>query len=132
MFASITLCYLWKHCHILTLTKNMRLQSNSSSTILEQLREFAKWILKVGDGKLAEPNDGEVEIEIPKDLLTTNFDNPLHAIVELTYPSLLQNFKDPQFLKERAILASTLDIVLKINDYILSLILGQEKNISKF
>ena len=127
VFASISSSYLWKHCHILTLTKNMRLQSNSSSANLEQITEFAEWILKVGDGKLAEPNDGETEIEIPNEFLITEFDNPLEAIVNSTYPSLLHNFKDPQFLKERAILAPTLDIVQKINEYMLSLIPGEEK-----
>ena len=38
-----------------------------------------------------------------------------------------KEFKDPQFIKERAILAPTRDIVQKVNEYMLSLILGEEK-----
>ena len=91
------------------------------------MKDFANWILKVGDGKLAEPNDGEAKIEIPHEHLITEFDNPLEAIVKCTYPSLLEKFKDPEYLKERAILAPTLDIVQKLNEYMLSLIPGEEK-----
>ena len=127
VFASIKSSYLWQHCRVLTLTKNMRLQSNPSSIDSTQSGEFAEWILKVGDGKLAEPNDGEAEIEIPSEHLITEFDNPLEGIVNSTYPSILANYTDPHFLKERAILAPTLDIVHKINEYILSLIPGEEK-----
>ena len=60
-----------------------------------QLKEFVDWILKVRDGKLVEPNDGEAEIEIPHEHLITEFDNTLEAIVNCTYPSLSEKFKDP-------------------------------------
>lgn len=51
----------------------------------------------------------------------------IEAIVDSTYPNLLQQNTNAQFLQCRAILASTNDIVDKINDYTLALISGQHK-----
>ncbi|RZC08350.1 hypothetical protein D0Y65_015190 [Glycine soja] len=49
------------------------------------------------------------------------------AIVEATYPDLLHNYSNGDFLQKRVVLASTKDVVDKINDYVLSLIPGEEK-----
>ncbi|KAF1876696.1 hypothetical protein Lal_00031507 [Lupinus albus] len=81
-----------------------------------------KWILKVGDGKLSKPNDGCVEVDIPEELLILHFDNPIEAIVSNTYPNLHLFYNDEQFLQCWAILASTIDIVDQINEYVLSII----------
>ncbi|KAF1893693.1 hypothetical protein Lal_00002208 [Lupinus albus] len=122
--ATINSSYLWHHCTILNLTKNMRLQNDDNTT---EIREFLEWILKVGDGKLSEPNDGCVEVNIPEELLILHFDNPIEAIVSSTYPDLHLHYNDEQFLQCRAILASTIDIVYQINEYVLSIIPGEEK-----
>ncbi|KAF1886921.1 hypothetical protein Lal_00046159, partial [Lupinus albus] len=58
--------------------------------------------------KLSESNDGCVEVYIPEELSILDFDNPIDAIV-------------------CTILASTIEIVDQINDYILSIIPGEEK-----
>ncbi|KAF1866204.1 hypothetical protein Lal_00024202 [Lupinus albus] len=115
--ATINSSYLWHYCTILNLTKNMRLQNDDNTT---EIREFSEWILKVGDGKLLEPNDG-------CELLILHFDNPIEAIVSSTYPDLHLHYNDEQFLQCRAILASTIDIVDQINEYVLSIIPGEEK-----
>ncbi|KAE9617003.1 putative DNA helicase Pif1, P-loop containing nucleoside triphosphate hydrolase [Lupinus albus] len=122
--ATINSSYLWHYCTILNLTKNMRLQNDDNAT---EIREFSEWILKVGDGKLSEPNDGCVEIDIPYGLLILHFDNPIEAIVYSTYPDLHLHYNDEQFLQCRAILASTIDIVDQINEYVLIIIPGEEK-----
>ena len=44
-----------------------------------------------------------------------------------TYPNLQQRFNDPEILKDRAILAPTLEAVEKINDFVLSQIPGSER-----
>ncbi|KAL2976387.1 hypothetical protein AAZX31_13G005400 [Glycine max] len=80
-----------------------------------------------GDGKLAEPNDGYGEITIPDEFLIKDFQDPIQAIVEATYPDLLHNYSNGDFLQKRVVLASTKDVVDKINDYVLSLIPGEEK-----
>lgn len=110
----------------------MRLQSVNTPESATELKEFAEWILKVGDGKLNEPNDGEADIEIPDDLLLTNETNPLQAIVSNTYPNLVQTFNNPAFLKDRAILAPTLEAVEQVNNFVLSQVPGAEKDLFKF
>ncbi|XP_058771592.1 uncharacterized protein LOC131644971 [Vicia villosa] len=125
--ASICSYYIWDYCQVLTLTKNMRLQQGSDNTSSKELAEFSKWILNVGDGKISEPNDGLVDIEIPQDLLITNYEDPIKAIVENTYPNLVNVFQDVAYLQGKAILASTIEVVDKINHYVLDLIPGEEK-----
>ncbi|XP_045791408.1 uncharacterized protein LOC123886112 [Trifolium pratense] len=97
----------------------MRLQGNGNS---DELKKFYEWILKVGDGKLAVPNDGYADIDIPKDLLILDYDDPIHAIVHSTYPNLIEHYKSANFLQSRAILASTTEVVDQINSYVLTLI----------
>jgi ATP-dependent DNA helicase PIF1 len=99
----------------------MRLKNCSNS---DEISQFSKWILKVGEGKIAEPNDGFAEIEIPKELLIVDYDEPIPAIVANTYPNMVANYKSQKFLEERAILASTIEVVDQINNYVLSLIPG--------
>ncbi|KAF1877518.1 hypothetical protein Lal_00040234 [Lupinus albus] len=106
--ATINSSNLWHQCKILTLSKNMQC------------------ILNVGDGKLSEPNDGCVEVDIPDELLILDFDNPIDAIVCSTYPNLQQHYKDEEYLQSKAILASTIEIVDQINNYILSIIPSEE------
>jgi ATP-dependent DNA helicase PIF1 len=120
--ASINSSKIWNHCRVLTLTKNMRLQGLGKK---DEIAKFSDWILKVGEGKISEPNDGYAEIDIPKELLILDYDEPIPAIVQSTYPNLVQHYKCPKFLQARAILASTIEVVDKINEYVLSLIPGQ-------
>jgi len=77
-----------------------------------------------GDGMLGEPNDGLVEINIPKELLISDFTDPIQAIILMTYPSLMTNYNNDTFFQHRAILTSRIKTVNKINDYILSIIAG--------
>jgi hypothetical protein len=89
--ATINASKIWDHCQVLTLTKNMRLQCGSSEIEKQEMAEFSRWILDIGEGRLGNPNDGVADIEIPQDLLLTNFDDPILAIVNSTYPDLLHN-----------------------------------------
>ncbi|WJX27140.1 DNA helicase [Trifolium repens] len=102
----------------------MRLQSSQDSPLNSEISEFSNWLLKVGESKLSEPNNGYAEIEIPKELLITGYDDPIKEIVESTYPNLLQHYNCPQYLQSKAILASTIEIVDQINNYVLNLIPG--------
>jgi ATP-dependent DNA helicase PIF1 len=120
--ASINASKIWDHCKVLTLTKNMRLQGGKTS---DEVAKFSEWILKVGEGKLSEPNDGYADIDIPKELLILDYDEPIPAIVQSTYPNLADQYKCPKFLQSRAILASTIQVVEEINNYVLSLIPGK-------
>ena len=48
-------------------------------------------------------------------------------IVSHTYPDIQHKYKDEEFLKSIANLASTNEVVDQINDYILNIIPGEEK-----
>lgn len=130
--ASINASYIWDQCQMFHLTKNMRLQSGNNDVEKAELKEFSNWILDVGDGKLNLPNDGFAEIEIPNDLLITTFEDPIEAIVKSTYPDLLDHYQNQHFLKNRAILASTIETVDQINDHVLQLIPGFYTSFSLF
>ncbi|CAH9113324.1 unnamed protein product [Cuscuta europaea] len=104
----------------------MCLQSSKDTTNIKEIQDFSKWMLEAGDGKISEPNDGYATIQIPNEFLITDYDDPIHGIVESTYPNILQQFKNKEYLKSRAILASTSEIVDDINEYILSLLPGED------
>ncbi|KAF1865966.1 hypothetical protein Lal_00041664 [Lupinus albus] len=65
--------------------------------------------------------------KIIRELLILYFDNPIEAIVSSTYPDLQLHYSDEQFPQCRAILASTIDIVDQINEYVLSIIPSEEE-----
>ncbi|XP_058774376.1 uncharacterized protein LOC131648657 [Vicia villosa] len=125
--STINASYIWDHYKVLTLTKNMCLQVGTNLTNTEEIHNFPKWILQVGEGKISELNDGYVEISIPPELLLTYFVNPVEKIVTSTYPNILENYTDSIFLKSRAILASTIEAVDEINDYVINLLPGDAK-----
>ncbi|KAG7599001.1 Nucleic acid-binding OB-fold [Arabidopsis suecica] len=128
--AALNASYLWNHCKVLKLTKNMRLLSKDLiPSEAKDIKEFSEWILAVGDGKIAQPNDGEVMIEIPEEFLITNADNPIEAISREVYgdPKLLKDETDPVFFQQRAILCPTNEDVGIVNDYMLDQLEGDEQ-----
>uniref|UniRef100_A0A0R0KGW9 ATP-dependent DNA helicase n=1 Tax=Glycine max TaxID=3847 RepID=A0A0R0KGW9_SOYBN len=130
--ATINSSYLWPSCQVLTLTKNMRLQANAQSVDDQEIAKFAKWILDIGDGVIGNENDGYATVEIPEYLLITEYNDPIDAIVRSTFPNLYQHHSNLEFFKCRAILASTNETVEEVNDYILSLILGEHMEYLSF
>ena len=125
--ATINSSNLWPHCKVLKLTKNMRLQATSSLSVEQELKLFAEWIIKIGDGKLGMDNDGTAEVEIPTEFLILESTSPLKSIVDFTYPNLLDNLKNYAFFEDRALLAPTLEVVEMVNEFVLSQIPGEEK-----
>ncbi|KAL3623920.1 hypothetical protein CASFOL_032736 [Castilleja foliolosa] len=114
--------YLWKHCTVLRLTKNMRLQSLDDIEERAKLKEFSEWIASIGDGRVGtESEKGSASIEILEDMLIKYSGDPIAAIVEDTYPMFRDSVDDPMFLRDRAILAPTLAAVHSINNYMNSL-----------
>ena len=102
----------------------MRLEANRDATDRAETAAFVEWILNIGDGIAGQQNDGYGSIEIPKDLLIIEYDDPLYAIVNSTFPKLSHHHTNPEYFQARAILASTNETVQQVNDYILSLIPG--------
>jgi ATP-dependent DNA helicase PIF1 len=104
----------------------MRLQCGSSPLEKQEMSDFSNWILKVGEGKINEPNDGIVDIKIPPELLIMTFEDPILAIIKSTYPNFFDNYLDYDFLSCRAILASTIEVVEKVNCVVLDMLPGNE------
>ncbi|XP_061340530.1 uncharacterized protein LOC133287008 [Gastrolobium bilobum] len=125
--ATINSSHLWFHCHLLTLTKNMRLNSGSTTHDVKEIKEFSEWLLKVGDGDLGDDEDEESMITIPDELLITESEDPLSDMVNFVYPNLLDNILDPTFFKERAILTPKLSDVSMLNEHLISMIPGEER-----
>lgn len=55
----------------------MRLTIDSDPAEFESIKKFSEWILKLGDGKLSERNDGEAVINIPRDMLLIDSLDPI-------------------------------------------------------
>ncbi|GFP95297.1 ATP-dependent DNA helicase pif1 [Phtheirospermum japonicum] len=129
VYASICSSRLWENCKILRLTKNMRLTvgQSMSKSVEREIRDFSEWILKIGDGKIGTEVDGQTLIDIPDDILLQTSGDHVAAIVESTYPSLLQNFGNQSFFEERAILAPTNSVVETVNEYVMSILPGDER-----
>lgn len=125
--ASLSSSYIWEKCKVLRLTKNMRLTVDNQASDIEQTRIFANWLLDLGEGKVGSVNDGEAIIDIPDDLLITDSTDPIYALIEFVYPSILINVKNSSYFQERGILAPKHEVVQEINDHLLSLFPGDEK-----
>jgi len=117
---------------VLRLTVNMRLGASSVLVEQEEIANFGKWILLIGDSNDASDENGEMEIEIPEDLLITDTTNPLMSLIDFVYPDLNDNLGDPLFFQEMGILTPTLDSVEHVNKYMMSLIPGEEKEYLSF
>ena len=70
------------------------LKSGGTPDEVEEIRLFADWLLSVGDGNVGGPNDGEVDFDLPGDILIRDATEPVAAIVDDTYPSLLDHVGD--------------------------------------
>ncbi|KAL6518025.1 hypothetical protein OROMI_033726 [Orobanche minor] len=119
--ATICSSPIWRHCKVLRLTKNMRLQNCSNGDDLDDLRSFSNWLTSIGDGTLRGDNDGEIDIHIPNDLLITESNDFVRSIVDATYPEFCDHIGDLSYLQGRAILAPTLEEVDRINEYMVSM-----------
>ncbi|XP_025692828.1 uncharacterized protein [Arachis hypogaea] len=115
--ASLNSSYLWQHCEVLKLTVNMRLQSMTTDDEVEGLKQFAEWILQVGNGISDRSCDGCNSINIPPEFLITNYSDPIKAIVEAIYSDYIADMSNESNLKGRAILAPTVNAVDEVNDY---------------
>nr|GFA65162.1 ATP-dependent DNA helicase PIF1-like [Tanacetum cinerariifolium] len=76
---------------------NMRLAVGSTDSEKKEIQEFADWILDIGNGKVGGTNDGESNVVFPDNMWIPETDGDVGAIIDDTYPDLLQNLCDPSF-----------------------------------
>lgn len=113
--SSINSSYLWDSCELLTLSTNMRLLSPTSDVEAKERKDFSDWVLQIGNGVIGSINDFDMTVDIPEDLLIQSTDDHVQTIVDTIYPSLVTNMIDPQYFRDRAILAPTNDLVDILN-----------------
>nr|XP_017217079.1 PREDICTED: ATP-dependent DNA helicase RRM3-like [Daucus carota subsp. sativus] len=130
--ACITRSRLWNICKVYVLEKNMRLNKGSSQREIDELNEFAKWVLAVGDGTLHPTQDGgnylEDDIVVPAQFCDLDNENSVENMICSIYPDFIQNARNPKYLSERAILTPTNQTVGHLNSLIVEMISGDAVN----
>nr|GFA01495.1 hypothetical protein [Tanacetum cinerariifolium] len=118
--------YLWQHCTVLQLTKNIRLRVGCNPEDAERINDFANWILNIGEG-IGGKNDGHAPVEFPEEMLIPDSDDQIESLIIETYDNWQRNLWDPTYFQERSILPHTHEQVDKINERMLAKLLGKEK-----
>ncbi len=117
--------YLWKELKKLNLTINMRLKVRDY-TELNQRKEFAEYLLRIGNGTepIITDLDGDY-IKLPKELCIkeANVDEFFRSFV---FNDLLNNYKNEDYFKNRAILCTKNKTVDFLNQTILNSIPEEE------
>ncbi|XP_076896951.1 uncharacterized protein LOC143550109 [Bidens hawaiensis] len=113
-------------CKVLKLTKNMRLLVGCRSSEVENIKEFADWLLDIGQGTLGGPNDGESVIYIPNDLLILNSVDSIGDLIRFVYSDILDRFNELTYFQDRALLAPLNEVVQEINERMLALFPSDE------
>ena len=98
----------------------------------KDLQSFNDWILSIGNGTIKEPseiddNSDSMTVQIPKEILIQTTGNKIEALVDYVYPDFHNRFSEPDYLKERAILSTTNEIVDEINNYMTNLLPTPER-----
>ncbi|KAK1359340.1 hypothetical protein POM88_043814 [Heracleum sosnowskyi] len=107
----------------------MRLNKGKSEVEIDKFKEFAKWVLDIGDGKVSVPYSDvsefvEDEILVPPEFCDLTNVNSVDNMISSTYPSFEENCRDPSYLSERAILTPTNQTVGHLNALILEKVFG--------
>ena len=115
---------IWKHVHVLNLTRNMRVERLTGSEGTIQ-RDFASWLLRVGDGTekvypAISPNAIRLPDAIVASVPTAQF------LIDTIYGEP-RRFADAHYLVERAILTPRNEDVNDINDRVRKLFTGPER-----
>lgn len=97
---------------------------------MEHLSSFAQWVLDTADGKIKPPlsegkDFGEDDIIVPAQFCDLTNQNSVDNMIESTYTDFMNNWKDPKYLSDRAILTPTNQTVTHLNDLIVEKIPGE-------
>ena len=88
------------------------LQQNTSQERIDQLKDYSKWLLAIGDGKepSAVPNVDGI-IEIPPQMVCSSKEE----LESTAYDNFLANYNDVGYLSGKAIMLSTNNIIQQCN-----------------
>jgi len=111
--ASVIHSYLWPHFTTLRLTKNMRVERmirmNADEQRVKKLKNYAKWLLEIGEGTVDTVCDGI--IEVPDQMVCQG----KYELEQNVYDNFLDNYDDPNYLMRQAIMSGTNDTIRQCN-----------------
>ncbi|XP_017484852.1 PREDICTED: uncharacterized protein LOC108373467, partial [Rhagoletis zephyria] len=109
--ACLKASHLWNYVEKITLTTNMRvhLLQDTSAQI------FSKQLLDIGNGKVHIDRTTN-EISFPSNFCQVQ--QSIQDVIDRVFPNLTINYRNPEWLRERAILAPKNDDVSKLNGQI--------------
>ncbi|KAJ9547568.1 hypothetical protein OSB04_020111 [Centaurea solstitialis] len=90
------------------------------------IKAFDSWMLQIGSGSIYDDVTNEL-LQLPHDIFQETIGNPIEAIIEMIYPSLMENCSNPSYITERAILTPKNDMVQDSNEFIIDMLLGEGK-----
>ena len=117
--ALIKSSFLWRHVKFLKLSTNMRAQLSDN----RMAEEFAKNLLKLGDGEFELDNLNNIHLE-PIAIRVNSIDE----LIRKVFPNILINYKYNDWICERAIMAPKNVTVNNINTKLLYLIPGEVRS----
>ena len=94
---------------------------------MDETKAFDEWIVKIGDGNIGDPNDGEAKIEFSEDVVVRSIGDHIHSIVSIIYLSFENHLDDQSYFQDKAILVPTNEEFDATNDYILGLMKDEGK-----
>ncbi|XP_027941254.1 uncharacterized protein LOC114195057 [Vigna unguiculata] len=122
IFACIINSHLWSNTKILHLQQNMRsLQDHN----------FVEYLMRIKNG--IEPTQVDDMVKIPQQLaITWEGETSIQHLIHQTFPELQFHTCDASYMVERAILTPKNEDVEKLNDIIINLFPGEERNLLSF
>src|SRR3954469_22330698 len=94
--ASLSRSYLWQHMKVMKLSINMRLQHTDDTHENLRQRNFAEFLLEIGDGKYPIIPGTENMIDLPSDMIMP--EGKLSDLIDFVYPNLIENSSDVSYM----------------------------------
>ncbi|CAB4488149.1 unnamed protein product [Rhizophagus irregularis] len=114
---------LWTHVKLITLKINMRLFRTENQPDAAEQKEFAEWLLKVGEGRIPTIRGLENNIiRLPNDIILPS--QNINDLINFIYSNFTTHF-NPQYLVERAILTPKNVDVNNVNTIIMDQFSGE-------
>ena len=114
----------WEHFTTLRLTQNMRvelLRINEDLLQSHVLAMHSKWLLSIGEGTLDYALPNTTIFEIPAQMACTS----LQELEDKVFGDLHNRYMDSEYLRDRAIMSCTNDVIQSCNQQIVSRLPGR-------
>ena len=124
--ASLSKSSIWKYLKIMRLTTNMRLQQSHDfqNDSLKQ-REFAEFLLNIGNGRYPINPGTENMITLPTDIVIPK--SNLTDLIDFVYPNLVENSGSVDYMVGKAILTPKNTDVNIISDMVIGRLPGETR-----